>query len=651
MTRQRISALVCMLVATIITACGGGGSDYTPTNPNPPSGATAPAITTQPGNISTTVGNTAVFTVAASGTAPLTYQWQKNGTAISGATSATYTTPTVQLADDGAMFSVVVTNSAGSVTSNNAKLTVATMSGPSTSAADVVTFKNDTGRTGQYLAETVLTTANVNSSSFGLLRQLSVDGKVDAQPLYLAQLTVGTATRNVLFVATENGTVYAFDADSGDQIWKVSLLKTGEMPSDTHGCGQVTPMIGITSTPVIDRTAGTHGTLYVVAMSIDQSSNYHQRLHALDVTTGAELLNGPMEITATFSNQGATTTFEPGQYEERAALLLANGTIYTSWTSHCDIPPYGGWVIAFDQATLARTAAVNVAPNSNPNTPVPGVPSGDDKGFSRNGPAIWMSGDGPGADAAGNVYFLTGNGRFEVTMDSNGFPNLGDYGNSFVRLTKSGSNLTVSDYFAMSDGVHLSAQDTDLGSGGEMLLPDLRDGTNTVKHLIVGAGKSDRIYVVDRDNMGKFSPTANNIWQQLDNALGGGVHSSPAYFNNTVYYGAIGAELRAFSITNAKLSASATSRSSASFGYPGTSPAISANGTSNAIVWAHSNGTTAVLYAYDATNLATELYDSNQATGGRDHFGTGNKFITPMIAGGKVYVGTTNSVAVFGLLH
>src|SRR5262249_33312019 len=194
-------------------------------------------------------------------------------------------------------------------------------------------------------------------------------------------------------------TVYAFDADSGAQLWKVSLLGTAEMPSDSHGCGQVAPMIGITSTPVIDRTAGTHGTLYVVAMSIDQSSNYHQRLHALDLTTGAELLNGPTEIAATFSNQGATTTFEPGQYEERAALLLANGTIYTSWTSHCDSAPYGGWVIAFDQATLARTAAVNVAPNSNPNTAVPGVPSADDKGFSRNGPAIWMSGDGPGADA------------------------------------------------------------------------------------------------------------------------------------------------------------------------------------------------------------------------------------------------------------
>jgi hypothetical protein len=262
-----------------------------------------------------------------------------------------------------------------------------------------------------------------------------------------------------------------------------------------------------------------------------------------------------------------------------------------------------------------------------------------------------MAGDGPGADAAGNVYFLTGNGRFETTLDVNGFPNQGDYGNSFVKIANSGSALSVTDYFAMSDEVALSMADQDLGAGGEMLLPDLADSTNTVKHLVVGAGKDGRIYVVDRDNMGKFDATKNNIWQLLDGALGGQIYSSPAYFNGSLYYGPVGSTLKAFGITAAKLSAAPTSQSTTRFGYPGTSPAVSANGTTNGIVWTHENGTTAVLHAYDATNLAHELYNSNQATGSRDQFGTGNKFITPTVAGSKVFVGTTNSVAVFGLLH
>jgi len=645
MIRKLARVTTRLVIATLLTACGGGGSSDTPVTP--PVAAAAPTIATQPSNLAVTVGKTATFTVVASGTDPLTYQWQKNGTAIMGATGASYTTPAVQITDDGTMFAVTVTNSAGSVMSSSAKLSVAAMSGNGPSPADVVTFKNDVARTGQYLVETSLTPANVNSTSFGLLHNIKVDGKVDAQPLYLSQLAVGGTPHNVVYVATEHGSVYAFDADSGAQLWQVSLLASGETPSDTHGCGQVSPEIGITSTPVIDRAAGPNGTLYVVAMSIDNSSKYHQRLHALDVTTGAELLNGPTEIAATFPNAAGTTTFEPGQYEERAALLLVNGTIYTSWTSHCDQAPYSGWIIAFNQATLARASVVNVAPNA-------GVAQSGGNSYSINGPAIWMAGDGPGADAAGNVYLLTGNGRFETTLDANGFPNQGDYGNSFVKIANSGSALSVADYFTMSNEVAQSIADNDLGSGGELLLPDMMDSTNTVKRLVVGAGKDGKMYVVDRDNMGKFDSTKNNIWQQVDGALGGGVFSSPAYYNGTLYYGAVGSTLRAFGITAAKVSAAATSHSAGTFGYPGTSPAVSANGTTNAIVWAHenqNNGATAVLHAYAATNLAQELYNSTQASGSRDQFGAGNKFITPTVAGGKVFVGTTNSVGVFGLLH
>src|SRR5262249_2148399 len=216
----------------------------------------------------------------------------------------------------------------------------------------------------------------------------------------------------------------------------------------------------------------------------------------------------------------------------------------------------------------------------------------------------------------------------------NGFPNMGNYGNSFVKVVQSGTKLGVVDYFAMFDAVHLSAQDQDLGSGGEMLLPDLTDSTGAVKHLVVGAGKDAKIYLVDRANMGKFDSTKNNIGQEVEGQLGGGIFSSPAYYNGRLYYGPASSTLKAFSLTNAKLSTAPTSQSSATFGYPGTSPAISANGTANAIVWTHENGSTAVLHAYDATNLTRELYNSNQASGSRDHFGTGNKFITPTIAGG-----------------
>jgi outer membrane protein assembly factor BamB len=649
MTRRLARSLAYLLVATM-AACGGGSSSGggssasgtgSATAPSAPAAA-APTITTQPANASATVGNTTTFTVVASGTAPLSYQWQKGGTAITGGTSASYTTPALVAGDNGSMFSVVVTNSAGGVTSGTATLSVTVAA--ATASGDVTTFKNDVARTGQYLTETTLTPANVNSTSFGLLKQLPVDGKVDAQPLYLSQLTVSGAAHNVVYVATEHGSVYAIDADTGTTIWQVSLLASGETSSGAQGCDQVVPEIGITSTPVIDRTAGPNGAIYVIAMSLDKSSIYHQRLHALDITTGGELFGGPTDISATFPNAGGTTTFAPGQYEERAALLLSNGTIYTSWTSHCDAAPYSGWIIAFDQKTLARTLVLNVGPNS-------GAPQSGGNNFSINGPGIWMSGDGPAADANGNIYLLTGNGPFETTLNSGGFPNMGDYGNSAIKMTATGPTLGVADYFTMFNEVSESMGDQDLGSGGEMLLPDLTDSTNTVRHLVLSAGKDGNIYVVDRDSMGKFNATKNNIYQEIDGILGGEIRSSPAYFNSSVYYGPNGGTLKAFSVTSAKLSTAATSQSATQFAYPGTSPVICANGTTNAIVWTHENTTPAVLHAYDATNLAHELYNSNQATGARDQFGAGNKFITPTVAGGKVFVGTTTELAIFGPLH
>lgn len=507
---------------------------------------------------------------------------------------------------------------------------------PSGSAVkDVLTYHNDNARTGQQLNETTLTPANVNSSTFGKLFVISVDGKVDAEPLYAAGLSVGGATHNVLVVATEHGSVYAFDADNGTTLWQKSMLLSGETTSDDHSCGQVSPEIGVTSTPVIDLNAGPHGTIYAVAMS-KAGTQYFQRLHALDLTTGAEQFGGPTTIQATFpgsgdNSSGGNVIFDPGQYKDRPGLLLMNGIIYTAWSSHCDIRPYTGWMISYNQNTLAQISVLNVTPNGNEGS-------------------FWNAGAGPAADTNGNIFALNANGVFDTNLDTNGFPAQRDFGNAFLRLSTNGGQLAVADYFAPTDTAAENATDGDLGSGGALVVPDLTDSTGKTRHLAVGAGKDGHIYVVDRDNMGKFNAANNsNVYQDVASALAGSVFSMPAYFNGVIYYGAVGDTLRAFPFSQARLALSATSQSATTFPFPGATPGISANGSSNGIVWAAENGSVAVLHAYDATNLSHELYNSNQA-GTRDQFGVGNKFITPMIANGKVYVGTTNSVGVFGIM-
>jgi len=504
-------------------------------------------------------------------------------------------------------------------------------------AGDVLTYHYSASRQGQNTLESTLTPSNVNSNSFGKLRFFSVDGKVDAQPLYVYRLPGVFNLQNVVFIVTEHGSAYAFDADSGAQNWKVSTLGSGESPSDNHGCSQISPEIGITATPVIDRQRGPNGAMYLVAMSKDSNGKYHQRLHALDIKTGAELFGGPMEIAATYpgtgdGSQNGQVIFAPGQFAARAGLLSLGGNIYFAFTSHCDSRPYTGWVMGYNAASLAQSSVIDVTPNGNEG-------------------AIWMTGMGLAGDSQGSIYFLDGNGTFDTTLDGNGFPINGDYGNAFIKLSTS-PKLAVADYFNMYNTVQESGQDIDLGSGGAILLPDVMDNNGQVHHLAVGAGKDTNIYVVNRDNMGKFNPNNNNaIYQELVGALPGGVWSSPAYFNNTVYYGSVSSPLKAFSISNAKLSTPPSSQTANSFPYPGTTPVVSANGNSNGIVWAVENSNPAVLHAYDATNLANELYNSNQASGGRDQFGPGNKFITPLVVNGKVFVGTQTGVAEFGLLQ
>jgi hypothetical protein len=504
-------------------------------------------------------------------------------------------------------------------------------------ATDVLTFHNDNSRTGQALNEQILTPANVNTNHFGRLWVLNTDGKVDAQPLYAAGVPMGQGLSNVLLVATENDTVYAFNADGTNIWWRASMLGTNETPSDNRSCSQVAPVIGVTATPVIDRGLGPHGTVFVVAMSKDTLGNYYQRLHALDLATGTNRL-GPVTITATNAGTGPNSSggflsFNPAQYEDRCGLLLLHGVIYTAWTSHCDKAPYNGWIIGYDEQTLAQTTVLDLTPNGT------------------NG-ALWMSGDGPAADSSGNIYVLDGNGSFDTNLDASGFPTNRDFGNAFIKMATTNGVLTPVDYFATFSNVFEINNDFDLGSGGVVLLPDMADALGNTRQLAVGAGKDAKIYLVDRTNMGKFNPSDNSaIYQEVAGALGGRVASTPAYFNGHLYYCAWGDYLKAFTFQNALLSTTPTAQSPATFAYPGSTPSVSANGTSNGIVWAvASNLTIAVLHAYNATNVGIELYNSNLAPTNRDNFGPANKFITPTIASARVYVGTTTNVGVFGLL-
>lgn len=501
------------------------------------------------------------------------------------------------------------------------------------SAQDVLTYHNNNSRNGLDNKETILTLTNVNSATFGKLFTVAADGLVDAEPLYVSNVTIAGTPHNLLIVASEHDTVYAYDADTGASLWQVTMLKSGETTSDNRGCSQVTPEIGVTSTPVVLRPKAGNPVIYVVAMSKDSSNKYHQRLHALDATTGAELHSGPVDITAQYpgtgdNSSGGFVIFDQAQYKERAGLLLIGNAVYLGWASHCDFRPYTGWIMGYNANTLAQTTVLNVTPNGNEG-------------------AIWGSGGGMAADGAGNIFLLDANGVFDNTLNSSGFPVNSDYGNAFLHLTTKGG-LAVADYFEMDNEASENGSDVDLGSAATLLISQ-KDSTGKTWNLAVGAGKDSNLYVVDRTSMGHFSSSANNIYQELKGALPGGIWGMPASLNGNIYYGPVGSPLLRFQFKNAMLQKSPAAQTSNSFGYPGTTPSVSANAGKNAIVWAAENTNPAVLHAYNAISLV-EIYNTNQAANGRDHFGNGNKFITPMIANGKVYVGTTNGVGVFGLL-
>lgn len=537
------------------------------------------------------------------------------------------------------------------VTSNIRFLAVGIVAGLTINVAaqvNVLTYHNDNARSGANLNENLLTPLNVNASSFGKLFSYVVDGHIYAQPLYVSGVNIpGKGARNVVFVATEHNSVYAFDADSnagasGGLLWQVNLGPTAAVPNPDFGnryggFGAISPEIGITSTPVIDLASGT---IYVDAFTHEGTTYYH-KIHALNITNGAERSFSPAIVRATVPGVGVATSngvvhFEAKQHIQRSALTLAGGRLYASFAGYEDTNPYHGWIIGFDAATLQYLP--NYVFNTTPNSTV--ADFGSDAGEG----GIWMAGCGPSVDSAGSIFFAVGNGSFNALNNSGGT----EYGDSFIRLGTA-QGLSVADYFTPYNQAFLAANDMDVGSGGVLLMPDQ---PGRYRRLMLGGGKQGTLYLMNRDMM----TDANNHYNDGGStdgvvqtvALGGAVMCTPAYFNQRVYCAAAGDVLAAFPLVNGLIVNSQVSVSSRKFGYPGCTPSLSANGTSNGIAWAIQMGSPATLAAYNATNLASEIYNSTQA-GSRDSLTNGTKFAVPTIANGKVYVGGKYALSVFGL--
>jgi hypothetical protein len=520
---------------------------------------------------------------------------------------------------------------------------------------NVLTSHNDNARTGANTNETLLTPINVSTNGFGELFAQPVDGPVYTQPLYVSALAIpGKGTHNVVFVGTQHASVYAFDADSNrgsnsPPLWHTSFINpaAGITSASTldavdfpyEDCHTFNSEIGIVGTPVIDLPSQT---LYIVARTKEpapppnnQTLIQIQRLHALDITTGLERSNSPVVIDAIVPGTGQDSSggfvrFNPGREIQRSALLLSSGVVYISFASYCDLDPFHGWVIAYDAHSLQQVGAYNVSPNG-----------------SRG--AIWMSGAGPAASADGSVFCVTGNGIF----DSSGSPT--NFGDSFIKLTPAPS-LVITDYFTPFDQGSMNTADNDLGSGGVLLLPDSA-GSAAHPHLMVGCGKLGKLYLIDRDNLGHYNPAADTQLVQSFNiysAQAGAPHffGLPVFFNGRLYIQGVGEYLKAFSISNALFNTTPFSQSPDSPGFRGATPSISANGTTNGIVWQMTltSGIGTSFRAYNAENLSQRLYDSL----GSSQIGLPDqisylKFVVPTIANGKVYLADGDSLTVFGL--
>ncbi len=478
----------------------------------------------------------------------------------------------------------------------------------------VVTYHNDNARTGQYLNETLLTPAGLNAGWFAKRYVLAVDGAVYAQPLYLSRVKIaGRGFHNVLFVATSHDSLYAFDADSesASPLWQVSFLDAASGVTSVSaadvGCS-VIPELGITGTPVIDPVSGT---IYAIAYTRESGDQYVYRLHALDVTNGAERLGSPAAI--------QPPGFVPLAQKQRAALLLSNGVVYSTWSGNCDMGTYHGWVMAQDASRLTLSGFFN--------------DSAGDRGSS-----FWNGGAGPAADAQGNIYVVSANGDFD------GDAALAHYDESVLRITQA-PYLLAADQFTPYNKLALDTEDMDLGSSGALVLPD-EAGSPAHPHLLFTSGKEGRMYLLDRDALGGVQTGSDSA--ALASLPDPGVHAtfgSAAYFNGSIYIAPVNSPLLAFPVSGAALASTPRALSASSNGYPGATPSLSANGSSDAMVWTITADNGGRLLAYDAGDLRV-LYDSNARAS--DQLPGYAEFSVPTIADGKVFAATDNGVAIYG---
>jgi hypothetical protein len=499
-------------------------------------------------------------------------------------------------------------------------------SGTPPSTTSVLTYHNDNARTGQYTSETILTPSNVTSAKFGKKFAQPVDSYVYAQPLFVPGLSIGGQTHDVVFVVTVANSVYAFDANAaGPVLWHTNA-GTNLSCSDLNDCGDLVPGAGITGTPVIDPATQT---MYFVALSKD-GAGFHHRLHAVAITTGAEKPGSPVDVSPTVTGTGANSTngkvvFSPGTHYQRAALLLAGGVVYVGIGGNAESDSNNhGWVVGYKASDLTPTMTFCTSPND-------------------NWSSVWHSGGGLASDGAGYVYLETANGTFDV--DTGG----SDYGSSALKLDSTGK---VVDYFTPYNQAALSGADIDFGSANPVILPDQ---AGSVAHELLASGKPGVLYMINRDGMGHFhSGSDSQIVQSVPvfpntSGITSGIFASPVYWNGNVYISGISSSVDAFALSAGKLSTSPTSHTGHDFPFPGGTLSVSSNGTAAGILWVL-DGAAGALYAYDATNLTKELYDTTQASGGRDTPGMPVKFAVPTVANGHVYVGTQTELDVYGLL-
>jgi hypothetical protein len=627
-----LSLLIVLACFLVLSGCGGGVSQPNPDpGPGPGPSPNPVSVSVTPSTAGVTIGQTAQFSAKVANTSNTAVTWKVNGVAGGNATVGTVSTTGLYTAPGkvpSGQVSISATSAADTTKSGSATVSVNGFTG-------ILQWHNDKAITGQNTKETALKISNVTQSTFGKLFSYPVDDQVFAQPLYVSNVPFpGAGKHNAVYVATESNTVYAFDADSGGKapFWQKSLMPAGAKPVDgtkTGGIGgPITPNVGITGTPVID---GSSGTLFVVSVTQESSGQVH-RLHALDIATGNEKFGGPKVITAQVSGTGLGSsngkiTFDPTLEIQRCALTLSNGVVYIAWASYQDFGNYHGWVMGYDASTLSQVRVWN------------STPDGGQGG-------IWMSAAPLSVDSAGNLFFVVGNGTFDA--DNGGR----DYGDTFVKLTPNGNTFIVSDFFTPFDQAFLSANDIDVGSSGFTIFPD-QPGLHP--HLGVSAGKAGKIYLIDRDNMGKFQPGSDSqIVQSIPNALGTQPEDNDwgtaAYWNGNVYYVGNKDVLKQFQLTNGLLSTSPVHVGANTYGYPGANMTVSSNGTSDGIVWTLEASGKNVLHAYDANNVSNELYNSTQA-GSRDQLGIVIRFTVPTVINGKVYVAGDKHLTVFGLLQ